>query len=396
VLYRGAEPVPGAAETVEKLRSLGKRVSFVTNNSSRTPEAIAAQLRSLGIEARPNEVETSALATAALLRRRGVASAFVVGGEGLRSALEDERVSIVEREGGRADAVVVGIDPSFGYADLVAASRLIQGGALLIASNADATYPAADGATLPGAGAIVAALETTSGTTAEVVGKPNALIFREALRRASGGRPLVVGDRLDSDIEGARRLGWDSVLVLTGISSREDVERTGIEPTYVVDRLDLLFTADRDGARTTLGMLGRRFRGRRFAAMTRVDDMRKALEATIGNLTPARAQELAKGFLEPGAAKEQIAKTAADMLEWSQRNRQRLRTAIQEEIRDQMRLMGVATQDELDAVRKRVRELERAAGMTASGRRRAASKKTTAKRASSKKPAASTGSGGTG
>jgi polyhydroxyalkanoate synthesis regulator phasin len=131
--------------------------------------------------------------------------------------------------------------------------------------------------------------------------------------------------------------------------------------------------------------------------MTRVDDMRKQFEATIGNLTPARAQELAKGFLEPGAAKEQIAKTAADLLEWSQRNRTRLRSAIQDEIRDQMRQMGVATQVELDAVRKRVRELERTAGMTASGRRRAASrKKTTAKRTPAKKAAASSGSGGAG
>ena len=118
--------------------------------------------------------------------------------------------------------------------------------------------------------------------------------------------------------------------------------------------------------------------------MTRVDDMRKAFEATIGNLSPTRAQELAKGFLEPGAAKEQVAKTAADMMEWSQRNRQRLRS----EIKDQMRQMGLATQDELDALRKRVRELERAAGMTASGGRRAAAKKTSAKRTSSKKTAA--------
>jgi polyhydroxyalkanoate synthesis regulator phasin len=131
--------------------------------------------------------------------------------------------------------------------------------------------------------------------------------------------------------------------------------------------------------------------------MTRVDDMRKQFEATIGNLTPARAQELAKGFLEPGAAKEQIAKTAADLLEWSQRNRTRLRSGIQDEIRDQMRQMGVATQVELDAVRKRVRELERTAGMTASGRRRAASrKKTTAKRTPAKKAATSSGSGGAG
>src|SRR5215470_3272452 len=130
--------------------------------------------------------------------------------------------------------------------------------------------------------------------------------------------------------------------------------------------------------------------------MTRVDDMRRTFEATLGNLTPARAQELAKGFLEPGAAKDQIAKTAADMLEWSQRNRQRLRSAIQDEIRDQMRQMGVATQAELDILKKRVRELERAAGMTASGRRRAASKKTTAKRPRAKKPTTTSGSSGGG
>jgi polyhydroxyalkanoate synthesis regulator phasin len=130
--------------------------------------------------------------------------------------------------------------------------------------------------------------------------------------------------------------------------------------------------------------------------MTRVDDMRKTFEAALGNLTPARAQELAKGFLEPGAAKDQIAKSAADILEWSQRNRQRLRSAIQDEIRDQMRQMGVATRDELDGLRKRVRDLERAAGMTASGRRRSTAKKTTAKRRSTaKRPSASSGSSGT-
>ena len=132
----------------------------------------------------------------------------------------------------------------------------------------------------------------------------------------------------------------------------------------------------------TIGMLVVNPHERR-STMTRVDDMRKAFEATIGNLSPTRAQELAKGFLEPGAAKEQVAKTAADMMEWSQRNRQRLRS----EIKDQMRQMGLATQDELDALRKRVRELERAAGMTASGGRRAPAK-TSAKRTSSKKTAA--------
>ncbi len=126
--------------------------------------------------------------------------------------------------------------------------------------------------------------------------------------------------------------------------------------------------------------------------MTRLDDLRRALEAAIGNMTPARAQELAKSFLEPGAAKEQVAKTAADILDWSQRNRERLTDVIRREVADQMKQVGVATQDDLDTVRKRVRELERRAGMTASGRARARRKtttrKSTARKSTAKKPTA--------
>ena len=116
----------------------------------------------------------------------------------------------------------------------------------------------------------------------------------------------------------------------------------------------------------------------------RFEEVRKAIEATVSNLTPSKAQDLAKGLLEPGAAKEQVAKTAADILEWSQRSRERLRDLVRHEIEEQVRGMGVATQTELDALRKRVRELERAAGMTASGRRKRSSASTTsgAKRAS--------------
>jgi len=108
-------------------------------------------------------------------------------------------------------------------------------------------------------------------------------------------------------------------------------------------------------------------------AMTRIDDVRKTIETTLGTLTPAKAQQLAKGMLEPDARKEQVAKTASDLLEWSQRNRQRLRDLVRREIREQLEQIGVATRADLDAVKKRVRELERNAGMTASGRRAAAS-----------------------
>jgi polyhydroxyalkanoate synthesis regulator phasin len=115
-----------------------------------------------------------------------------------------------------------------------------------------------------------------------------------------------------------------------------------------------------------------------------MDDLRRSAEAALGALTPARAKELAKS-MEPGAAKEQVAKTTADLIEWSQRNRERLTEFIRKEIRGQMAQMGVASQDELDALKKRVRELERAAGMTASGRARTA-KKTSAKKNTAKKP----------
>jgi polyhydroxyalkanoate synthesis regulator phasin len=120
--------------------------------------------------------------------------------------------------------------------------------------------------------------------------------------------------------------------------------------------------------------------------MTTLEEVRKTIEAVIGNLTPAKAQDLAKGLSDPGTAKEQVSKMAADMLEWSQRSRDRLKDVITREIAAQMKSMGVATQADLDAVKKRVRDLERRAGMTASGRGSTA-KKATAKKASAKNTA---------
>ena len=240
VLYRGAQPIEGAAGTLATLRRLGKGLAFMTNNSSRTPEAIAAHLTGLGIEARPDEVETSALATAELLRSRAIASAYVVGDEGLRTALAAAGLTVLDGTAAAAETVVVGWDRGFDYAELATACVLIQRGASLVASNADASYPVEDGLVLPGAGAILAAIQTATGVDAEVVGKPNAPIFRAALERAGGGRPLVIGDRLDTDIEGARRLGWDALLVLTGISTNDDLRGADPRPTYVAERLDRL------------------------------------------------------------------------------------------------------------------------------------------------------------
>ncbi len=124
--------------------------------------------------------------------------------------------------------------------------------------------------------------------------------------------------------------------------------------------------------------------------VTTLDEIRKTIEALIGNMTPAKAQELAKGFSDPGTAKEQVSKMAADLLDWSQRSRERLKETISREIASQMQSMGVATQADLDAVKKRVRDLERRAGMTASGRsaaKKSAARKTAAKKTAAAKPA---------
>jgi glycerol 3-phosphatase-2 len=240
VLYRGDDPVPMAAEAVTRLRTAGKRLAFVTNNSSRTPESVAAKLVSVGIPAGAHEVETSAMATAELLGDRGTRTAFVVGEDGVREALTGAGIVLVDADGHVPDVVVVGIDRAADYAKLAAASLFVRGGAALVATNADASYPDPEGL-LPGAGALLAAITATTGAIPEVVGKPHAPLLRAALVRAGGGRPLVIGDRLDTDIEGAAALRWHSLLVLTGVSTRSDLAVSPVAPTYVADDLGALF-----------------------------------------------------------------------------------------------------------------------------------------------------------
>ena len=245
VLYRGDDPVPHAAEALGRLRSLGKGIAFVTNNSGRSPERVAERLRSVGVDAAPAEVETSALTTASVLADRGVQRVFVVGEDGLRTALVAAGIGVADVDAEAVDAVVVGWDRTADYTKLRVASVLVQRGASLVATNADASFPAADGSAWPGAGALLAAIETTTGVRGEVVGKPFPPLLLSALDRAGGGRPLLIGDRLDTDIAGAMGLGWHSMLVLTGISSADDVESSAVRPTYVAADLRELFTRAR-------------------------------------------------------------------------------------------------------------------------------------------------------
>ena len=400
VLYRGEDAVPQAPPTMAELRRRGVRPVFLTNNSSRTPRQVADKLRAIGIEADPAEVVTSALATAELLAERGGGRAFVIGQDGVREALTDAGIRVLEGEPEEADLVVVGFDGGATYRSLKRASLLVQRGARLVATNADASYPAADGL-WPGAGALLSVITTTTGAEPEIVGKPFHPLFEAGRRRGGGGRPLVVGDRLDTDIEGAARLGWDTMLVLTGVSGREDVERTGIRPTVIAEDVSALLEAPREagGRGAILGRgAGRDAERDRTPGIenARIEDegviemavgleqVREYMEAAIGKLSPAKAQELAKS-LTKGQGRDQVSKAAKDLLAWSNKNKERLTSMVQTEVKSQLKTIGVASRDEVDALRKRVRELEREQGKK-STRKRSTAKRSTAKRATSSPP----------
>jgi glycerol 3-phosphatase-2 len=244
VLYRGDEPVPGAPETMGALREAGALVVFLTNNSSRTPEQVSAKLEAMGMYSAPAEVVTSATATADLLAARGGGTAFVLGGDGVVGALRDAGLRVVDGEPETVDLVVVGIDDDLTYAGLRTACVLVHRGASFVATNADPTFPASGGELWPGAGALVVAITTATGVEAEVVGKPHAPLFHAALRRAGGRNPLVIGDRLDTDIAGAGALGWDSLLVLSGVSTEDEVTASPYRPTYVAPDVRALLIDD--------------------------------------------------------------------------------------------------------------------------------------------------------
>jgi len=242
VLYRATEPIEGAADAVAELRRRGVHLAFVTNNSSRTPEKVAEKLRDMGVEAGVEEVVSSAVATADVLAARGGGTAYVIGETGIREALREAGLTVLDGDDpGEADYVVVGVDSDVTYARLRTAALLVQRGATLVATNADPSYPAPEGV-WPGAGALLAVITTTTGREADdIVGKPRAPLMHSALERSGGSRPLVVGDRLDTDISGAATVGWDSLLVFTGVSRPADLVAAADLPTYAASSLAALF-----------------------------------------------------------------------------------------------------------------------------------------------------------
>ena len=232
--------MPHAPEGVAAARAAGMRVAYVTNNASRPPAVVAERLSGLGIPAEPQEVVTSAQAAARVLAERLPPGAvvLVVGAPALADEVRSAGlvpVSALDDAGPDGVAAVVqGLSPDTCQRDLAEAAVALRGGALWVAANTDLTLPSVRGP-LPGNGAFVALLQAVTGLAPLVAGKPDPALHRESVERVAARTPLIVGDRLDTDVLGAVRGGADSLLVLTGVTDRGGLlaAPVGSRPTYV-------------------------------------------------------------------------------------------------------------------------------------------------------------------
>lgn len=229
VVYEGKHAIEPAPRIINELQKAGVKVGYVTNNSSRKPETIAEQLRGFGVEVEPSQIIGSAQTGVEVLATLIPAGSkvLVVGGEGLRSRVVESGFELVESADDRPAAVIQGFAPDVAWKHLAEAAFSIQNGAKWVATNQDWTLPQ-DRGLAPGNGTLVSAVHTATGILPLVAGKPEPAIFATAVREFSADKPLFVGDRIDTDITGANNAGIDSVLVLTGVSTRKEV--LGIKP----------------------------------------------------------------------------------------------------------------------------------------------------------------------
>ena len=239
VLVKGDEPIPGAREALRMLKEHGQ-VILLTNNSTRSRLQTAHRLSSLGFPVSPEDVVTSSYVAARyLLEEFGPRKVWVIGEEGLAEELAAAGHALMPPR--EAEWIVAGMDRNLTYGKLAQALTGLLAGARFLATNRDATFPTLQGL-LPGAGAVVGAIQGMGFPPEQVVGKPSAIAFRIALEVAGGSAKaaLMVGDRLETDILGAQRAGLDTALVLTGVSRLQDVTRLGIRPTWVAEGLPAL------------------------------------------------------------------------------------------------------------------------------------------------------------
>jgi HAD superfamily hydrolase (TIGR01450 family) len=240
VVYLGGTAIPGAAEALRKADAAGMRLAYVTNNAFRTPAAIAALLTSFGVAATAQDVVTSAQAAARLLAERLPAGApvLVVGGSGLRMALRERGLRPVSTAADLPQAVVQGFAPDISYSILAEGGLAVAAGALFVGSNGDLTLPSRRGRQ-PGNGSLLQVIATATGVQPVLAGKPEPPLHNESVLRTKARNPLVVGDRLDTDIEAASRVGADAMLVLTGVTRPADavLAPPSQRPAYLAEDL---------------------------------------------------------------------------------------------------------------------------------------------------------------
>jgi HAD superfamily hydrolase (TIGR01450 family) len=242
-VYRGAEVVPGAPATVTEIRAGGVPVRFVTNNASRSPAQVAGHLTELGIVTEPAEICTSAQAAATMLALRLApgAAVLVVGAEALADEVSARGLRVVTTASEEVVAVVQGLSRTLGWSELSEACVAVRAGALWVACNVDPTLPTERGQ-LIGNGALVAAVSTVTGRRPLVAGKPDRTVMDQAVRSAGAHHPLVVGDRLDTDMAAASAAEMDALLVLSGVTTPGELLAAGtaLRPRYLAADLTSL------------------------------------------------------------------------------------------------------------------------------------------------------------
>lgn len=239
VLWRGHEPLPGLVEFFRFLRSANIRFVCATNNASTLAAKLAERLQGWGADVTPDEIVTSSTATAdylATILPHG-SRLYVIGMEGLRAPLRERGFELAERDAATSvAAVVVGIDWDVTYNQFKQAALLIRAGAKFIGTNSDRTFPTPEGI-VPGNGSLLALIETATDVKPIVIGKPEPVLYEMSLKRMTAvpEQTLVLGDRLETDILGAVRLNLKSALVLSGVTTREELAGSDYQPDWVFD-----------------------------------------------------------------------------------------------------------------------------------------------------------------
>lgn len=234
VLVRGSQPIPGANEFIDRLQRAGAKFLVLTNNSLYTPRDLQARLQRIGLDVPAESIYTSALATAQFLHTQHPGgSAFAIGEAGLTTALHDVGYVITDHQ---PDYVVLGETTTYSFERITVATRLVAAGARFIATNPDVSGPG-DGGLVPATGAVAALISAATGVRPYYIGKPNPLMMRTALWRldAHSEESVMVGDRMDTDIIVGTESGLETVLVLTGVTRREEVERFPYRPSRIVE-----------------------------------------------------------------------------------------------------------------------------------------------------------------